>query len=154
MAIWSLVIQWTPSNLTTLGTRKSGLIRGGVATFLYYFGNLHSGLNTGVATFQGFRLEGVHCILRCLEVWHYLVWPLASFLLDTLTLAGQLVYQHEVQYATYIQAAQHAAYLTTGMQTQPNSSQVSSSVAKSSSQNINGLQWAFIQAENRQWSPQ
>ena len=33
-----------------------------------YFGTFHSGLNTGVATFQVFRLEGVHCIGLCYKL--------------------------------------------------------------------------------------
>ena len=48
-----------------LGPIKSG----GVASFLggklyykAYFGTFRSGLNTGVAAFQGSRLEGVHCM--------------------------------------------------------------------------------------------
>ena len=47
------IIQWTPSNPATLGTNQSVLIRR-VASFqvgTLYFSK--SGLNTGVATFQG-----------------------------------------------------------------------------------------------------
>ena len=59
-------IQWTLSNPTTLGTRRSGLIEGWPHSGLnlyceVYFWTFHSGLNTGVATFQGSSLEGVHC---------------------------------------------------------------------------------------------
>ncbi len=59
-----MTLQWTPSNLATLGTCV--LIRG-VASFQvwictrkHYFETL-SAFNTGMASFQGSRLEGVHC---------------------------------------------------------------------------------------------
>ena len=61
-------VQWIPSNPTTLGTRRSGLIRG-VATFQGSICTIKCilGLSIvvwiqGVATFQGSGLEGVHCI--------------------------------------------------------------------------------------------
>lgn len=61
-----LQLQWTPSNLATLGTSQSVLIILISEVNSHYkprFGTFfQSGLNTGVATFQGSRLEGVHCV--------------------------------------------------------------------------------------------
>ncbi len=64
---------WTPSNLATLGTCQSVLIRG-VGSFLGWIctiqwtpsnpaplGTSQSVLIRGVASFRGSRLEGVHC---------------------------------------------------------------------------------------------
>ncbi len=46
------VLQWNPSKPATLGTSESILIRG-VAGEIAFFGTFRSGLNSGVATFQG-----------------------------------------------------------------------------------------------------
>ncbi len=80
---WICTIQWTPSNPATLGTRQSVLIRG-VASFQgwictrkHNFVTFWSGLNTGVASFQGSRLEGVHYNAGN-HVMHSLLWDNAS----------------------------------------------------------------------------
>ncbi len=61
IAMYAQLVQWTHSNTATLGTSQSVLIRG-VASFQGWICTFWSGLNTGMASFQGSRLDGVHCI--------------------------------------------------------------------------------------------
>ncbi len=60
-----MYIQWTPSNPATLGTRQSVLIRGVMGRFALgsiLWDILKWPEYRSSHTFQGSRLEGVHCI--------------------------------------------------------------------------------------------
>ena len=69
LKVWSydyIRLQWTPSNQATLGTGErlaSGHISRVVLVLqsMHNIGTSQSGLNTGVALFQGFKLKGIHC---------------------------------------------------------------------------------------------
>ncbi len=60
-----MYIQWTPSNPTHWSKLGVTSNQGWICTTIQWspsLGTWQSGLNTGVASFQGSRLEGVHCI--------------------------------------------------------------------------------------------